>query len=129
LHRTGHQAHIANNSVWVRAGFFRARGEILADFPELFKRDSAPGTGSGWCERGSRNLGQFALLIHEVAGWDFDREQQLLNWPLRDLLQAAVEWRKAEAARAHHEAWMRWAALAPHAKNPGKPPAIPEILR
>lgn len=68
--------------------------------------------------------------MRAVAAHDPDHFARLLDWPLVDLLTA---FRERVAKPRLLEQWRHdmtvWALLAPHSKQPGKPPDPPALLR
>lgn len=52
-----------------------------------------------------------------------------MQWTLRDGLLAYAEIMKDDAHAQYRSDVLVWATLAPHSKQPGKPPALPAILR
>jgi len=84
--------------------------------------------GTPWKERGARDLGEWGLMVRTVAGWDSDRTDRVLLWPLRDLLLAYVAFTKREALERYEHALLVWALLVPHQKNTSSPPKLPPIL-
>jgi len=84
--------------------------------------------GTPWKERGARDLGEWGLMVRTVAGWDSDRTDRVLLWPLRDLLLAYVAFTKREALERYELQLLVWASLAPHQKNATRPPKAPRIL-
>jgi hypothetical protein len=64
-----------------------------------------------------------------VAGFDADRTEQVLNWPLRDVFLAFVNYLQESARENYANELQVWATIAPHKKRPGKPPEPPKILR
>jgi hypothetical protein len=101
------------------------RGSILGDFPEIFRPELK---GGPFRERGSKDLGEWSLVVRSVAEWDFDRIPRLLSWPLRDLFLAYLAILKRDAIARYHHDLMIWAVLAPHRKESTKPPRLPRIL-
>ena len=74
-------------------------------------------------------MGEFALFVHEVAEWDPRREDEVMDWPLRDILQAAYQRRRREALRSWELENVVWAAFAAQGGKKVKPPELPEILK
>lgn len=68
-------------------------------------------------------------MVRELAGYDVERAQSVLRWPLREAL-IAYRTRLMDSARAswRHETAV-WAAIAPHSSKKSEPPAVPPILR
>lgn len=68
-------------------------------------------------------------MVRELAGYDWDRAQRVVNWPLREALLAFENLLQREAADVYAREVQTWAQLAPHMKKKSKPPKPPEILR
>jgi hypothetical protein len=64
-----------------------------------------------------------------VAEHDFGRFDEVMDWPLRELLLAFVARLRSRARETYALELLVWAALAPHQKKAQKPPSIPSILR
>jgi hypothetical protein len=64
-----------------------------------------------------------------LAGHDYDRALQILDWPVRAGLEAFMARLRDEAAVEFRHSTLVWALLAPHRKSKSKPPALPEILK
>lgn len=79
--------------------------------------------------RGAEDLGDWDLLVRELADWDFARAQELMGFPVRELLLAYLALLKERAREAYEHDLQVWAALAPHQEKPTKPPRLPGILR
>ena|GEM_PF-5261275 len=67
--------------------------------------------------------------MREVAGHEWDRVQQVWDWPLREIMLAYVECMKVSALRSYETQLKVWSSLAPYQKRKSEPPAIPRILR
>jgi hypothetical protein len=67
--------------------------------------------------------------VREVGDYDPARIEKVLHWPLCDLFLAYVHRMKVEARRQYETEVLVWATLAPHQKNPPKPPDLPQLLR
>ena len=68
-------------------------------------------------------------MIREAAGHDAGRFREVMDYPLRELFLGYTA-RLREIARRNYELdVLVWAALAPHQKNPAKPPDVPALLR
>jgi hypothetical protein len=52
-----------------------------------------------------------------------------MDWPIRELLLAYLSILKREAQDRYEIDLQVWAALAPHQKDPPKPPKVPKILK
>jgi hypothetical protein len=79
--------------------------------------------------RGSRDLGQWDLVVRQVGGWDACRIRQVAAWPLRELLLAYIDILKCQALERYEHDLAVWAQLAPHQKDPPSPPKPPRILK
>jgi hypothetical protein len=63
-----------------------------------------------------------------VARWDHDRVQQVLDWPIREILLCYVARLKAEALRGYQAAMIAWSAKTSMGGKL-KPPELPSILK
>jgi hypothetical protein len=63
-----------------------------------------------------------------VAGWDHDKVQRVLDWPIREMLLAFVAELKSQALAAYQSALLIWATRSAFNGKLKKPP-LPEILR
>jgi hypothetical protein len=79
--------------------------------------------------RGARDFGDWDLAVREVAGWDAAKIDTVRYWPIRELMLALVQLRRRQAQEHYRHELAVWAALAPHQKNPAKPPKPPAILK
>lgn len=52
-----------------------------------------------------------------------------MQWPVRELLLAYIAMLKDSAMERYQSDLQVWATLAPHTKDPGKPPKPPKILK
>lgn len=66
--------------------------------------------------------------MREVAGWDAARIEEVSYWPLRELLLGLLQLRRRQAREHYRHELAVWAMLAPHQKDPSKPPDPPPIL-
>jgi hypothetical protein len=67
--------------------------------------------------------------VREVAEYDPARIEEVQGWALRDLFLAYVHRVRIEARRQYETEVLVWATLAPHQKNPARPPDLPKVLR
>jgi len=67
-------------------------------------------------------------MIREVAGWDHDEIQRVLDWPLRELCLAYLARLKADALRTYETALLVWASRTAFGGKT-KPPELPGILK
>lgn len=75
--------------------------------------------------------GQWAGMVRAVAGFDHDKAQRILGWPLSEALEAFEDVLRRDAlAQFRHEEQV-WALLAPHVPKGSRkrPPERPPILR
>jgi hypothetical protein len=68
-------------------------------------------------------------MVRELAGFDPDRAQVILRWPLREACLCYVERLKREAMIEYRHQAMLWASIAPHSTKKTDPPRLPTILR
>lgn len=68
------------------------------------------------------------MIVREVAEWDHDAVQRVLNWPLREVLLAYVARLKADALRGYQTALLVWASRTAMGGKT-KPPDLPNILK
>lgn len=76
-------------------------------------------------ERGSADFGDWAVLIRELSGHDYDKAQLVLCWPIREALLAYVDRLRQQALDSYRHELLVWALLAPHQKKPPEPPKPP----
>ena len=125
-HRPQRQGAVANSFGIGVDAFFRGRAQIINDFPEIFAasgKRSAP-----YRERGFTEYGDWGLVAREVAGWDHDEVQRILDWPLREVLLKYIAHLTAEAMRGYQTAMIVWATRTSMGGKQ-KPPELPSILR
>ena len=67
--------------------------------------------------------------MRELAGYDYDKYQAVLRWPLREAFEAMAQHLRKQALDAYRHEYIVWALLAPHAKKQPKPPELPPILK
>lgn len=67
--------------------------------------------------------------MRELAGYDYDKYQTVLRWPVREAFEAMVNLLRKQALDAYRNEYIVWALLAPHAKKQPKPPELPKILK
>lgn len=67
-------------------------------------------------------------MVRAVAGYDYDRAQAVLRWPMREALVSFSRVLRETAAESWHRSYVRWALTAPYQKKPRKAPPIPSIL-
>ena len=106
--------------------FFYRRAEIVQDFPELFAASGK--RSSPYRERGWTEYGDWSLIVREVAGWDHNEVQRVLDWPLREVLLCYVARLKDEALRGYQTAMIVWASRTAMGGKT-KQPELPAILR
>jgi hypothetical protein len=68
------------------------------------------------------------LIVREVAGWDHNAAQMVLDWPLRELLLSYSAKLKEEALRGYQVALTVWASRTALGGKQ-KPPDVPTILK
>ncbi len=68
------------------------------------------------------------MIVREVAGWDHDEVQRVLDWPLREMLLCYVAHLKDEALRGYQTALIVWASRSAFGGKQ-KQPDLPVILR
>lgn len=67
-------------------------------------------------------------MVRELAGYDYDKAQQVLLWPVREALLAFEERLRQQALDSYRHELLVWAVMAPHAKKVPEAPALPSIL-
>lgn len=67
--------------------------------------------------------------MRALAGFDWERMQLVMHWPLREALLAFENLLEKEAAAVYAQDVNVWALLEPHRKKKTKPPKLPKILR
>jgi hypothetical protein len=67
--------------------------------------------------------------VRRVAVYDPERVERVMYWPLRDLFLAYSHILQESARENYATEVQVWATIAVHKKRPGKPPALPKILR
>lgn len=69
-------------------------------------------------------------LIRLVAGYDHDKAERVLYWPLEEALLALRDKMQRDALAAWQSERLIYAVLAPWVKKGGmQPPPVPPILR
>lgn len=70
-------------------------------------------------------------MVRELAGWQPDRYQAVLRWPLREAFWAYLEKLREDAREQFAREQMMWCMLAPHTskKNQIDQPKPPAILK
>lgn len=68
--------------------------------------------------------------MRQLAGYDVERAQRIIKWPLREALLSYVNYMREQAALNYRIDTIVWAVLAPYSeKGSNKPPRVPDILR
>ena len=135
--RSGIEATAALDLYPAARGFFSQRDAVLGAFPECFGDEGDAAQTSEATERrrvldrsrGPGAGGQWLACARELVEGDPSRTDAALDWALVDLLHAYRARLRTLARDQYHAELTVWATLAPHQKEPGKPPAIPEVLK
>jgi hypothetical protein len=77
----------------------------------------------------SENVGDWDALVRELAGHDPARMVAVVRWPVREALLAYVDRMKQAELEQFRWNTLTWWVSADKVKKPGKPPAVPPILR
>lgn len=64
-----------------------------------------------------------------LADHDYDRAQQVADWPIREGLLALTERMRDQAIETFRHEQIFWALKVPILKTKPKPPEIPRILK
>lgn len=64
-----------------------------------------------------------------MAGHDPARIDEVMDWPLRDLLLGYLARLRETARRDYQAELLVWAVLAPYQKRQSKPPELPAVLK
>lgn len=66
------------------------------------------------------------MIVREIAGWDYARAQQLLDWPLREVLLAYLHLVRDRALADHRFNTIMWRIGSAFGgkSNPPRPPPI-----